>query len=165
MQKFDPQAFLAVLEEDAIELGIDFKFFFDKIRLKFDSHRPDKTKCLRLMQLVGAEISLRKETIKHVENCWFCSAMVKCSWLESTSEEDRDEICDYVMKACHITGEHYEAKLVDESAAEAGDPHLSHPEMVCFNSISQLRRNHRVICKQCDLHMLILETMPLPDLS
>ncbi len=84
--------------------------------------------------------------------------------MKSTSEEDRQETFEYVMQACNIPPEHFEAKFSDESAAEAGDPHLNYTDMICFNTISQDRRNHRTICKQCDMIMLIFETMPLPDL-
>ncbi len=69
MQKFDPQAFLSNLKEEAANLGLDFSLFFNAIRVELNRNRPDKKQCLRLAQLVGFDISLSQETINHIPDC------------------------------------------------------------------------------------------------
>ena len=92
--------------------------------------------------------------------------MIKGAWLQIASEEDQAEAFLYFMKVHKIPVEHFEAMILDDSGAKKEkDPHLVYFEIVCFNTLDQSRRDHRKICKQCDTMMLVLETVPLPDLS
>lgn len=165
MSKFDPRAFRVALEKLAAKKGIKFQVLFNMLRIEFNHRRPDKKNCLHLSNLTGDKISLSQETVAHINGCWFCSALVKSAWLQCASEDEQANAIEFVMGKLSIPGEHFEAKILDESAVEAGSPHLGYTETVCFNSLKPARRNHRKICKRCDLFMLILETIPLPDLS
>ena len=166
MQKFDPIAFREFLKEKAVEQGKPFKNFFAYFRLETNHHRPDKKKCLRLMNLVGDKLSLTQETIAHISTCCFCCSLVKWAWLSSTTDEDRAEAFVYFMRVHKIPVERFEAQIFDDSGAKkAHSSHFGFLEVVCFKTIDESRRNHRKICKQCDTLMRVMETIPLPDLS